>query len=471
MMNEPVAGDFWLDRSAGMPLWLIMAICVVFPWVLSLWLEPEAWSGWPDTPDPPIFRAAIHWGVGIGCLLVQNKVDGWVVVFLRAAFRPHRPGWLREDARDFGRFLVSFLKMLILLALCAGTMWGMISAFNYSPRFIIPISTTDKWKITAELYVIALVAVIGVWSLWIRFWRGPRAEDFEERFATALLRVPVWIIAVLCISVPVVLGSIVFQSVGWIVATIDPDSVLQPYFPFIALGAIAVQTRIDGAHNGVLSAAWLVSWVKAIVLALVSMAAFYLVSRYSWTIWMPAARYLHQSTPLTPTEAIGAVVALYCVAQIIVLTAVWGIWGKFFGPVRRPSGARGSSAIGGFSIVDSIGRFFESIGNEGAKLGMLVKGMLWFALCALLLSVGWWFLGQSPSVRVLNIIGWAFVVVGALILFKALQFIGAALKGTLTPGHPGVSDKSARTATEEEARRSARGDSDDSLVDSRRYRE
>jgi hypothetical protein len=470
MPSEPVVRDFWLDLSARMPLWVIAAICVVFPWVLSFWLEPAAWPGLPDTPDPPIFAATMRWGVGIGCVLVQNKVDGWLVVIVRAAVRPIRPGWLREDGRDFGRTIMSFTKLLILMALCLGATWGMISVLNYGTRFIIPISTTEKWKVLAELYSIMLVAVIGVWSLWIRFWRGPRPEDFEERVATALLRVPIWIIAVVCICVPIVLGSIVFQSVAWMVATIDPDFVLQPYFSFIVLGAIAVQTRSDGAHNAVLSVAWFVSWVKALVLALVSMAAFYLVSRYSGTIWMPVARYVHQSTPLTPNEAIGVVVALYFAVQIIVLTVLWRIWTKFSLPVRRPS-VSGSPATSDFAIVDSIGRFFESIGNEGAKLGMVVKGMLWFALCALLLSVGWWFLSVTPSLRFMNIVGWALVVVGVLVGFKALQFIGPAVKGTLTPSYPHVSDINARTATELEAETAARGHLSEPSVDSRTYRE
>jgi hypothetical protein len=469
--NEPVARDFWRDASARVPLWAIVAICIVFPWVLSLWLEPEAWPGWPTTPDPPIFRAGVRWGVGIGCMLVQNKIDGFLVLFARAAARPLRAGSLREDGRDFGRGTVSVFKMLILMALCVGVMSGMISLFNYTTRFIIPISTTEKWKVTAELYALALVAVIGVWSLWIRFWRGPRAEDFEERFATAILRVPLWVIAVVCIGIPAALTSIVFQDIRSIVASIDPDFPLQPYLVFVGLGAVSVQTQIDGAHHGVLSANWLVSWVKAIVLALASMAAFYLLSRYSWSLLFLSVRRVLQSTPLTPNEALVAVVAMYFGAQIAVLTGLWGIWRKFLIPVQRPSAPQGQPELGSVSIVDSIGRFFESVGNEGAKVGMLFKGMLWFALCVLLLLVGWWFLSSVSSVRLMNIIGWAFVVVGALVLFKALQFIGPALKGTLKPSYPRVSDINARTATELETETAARGHATGSSVDSRTYRD
>lgn len=116
----------------------------------------------------------------------------------------------------------------------------------------------------------------------------------------------------------------------------------------------------------------------------------------------------------------------------------------------------------GVSPMEALGRVSIEVGATIGKLIAFVKGTFWCALGAALICFFW------PPIGIFTLV---FIIAGVIAVGKGLSEIGPVLKGTPTPDHPSITEMNARTATEDEARRAARGDSGDTFVDSRRYRE
>lgn len=255
-----------------------------------------------------------------------------------------------------------------------------------------------------------------------------------------------------------VLGSLAFLM-GW--SEISSD----PYWPWawwvgLALAAIVVVTgshevanEIEDIRTGIKSRPNKLRWRPALlprvaILIVLSGAAFFIGMRLGQFILAD----IHQAGLRLPRIWPHLVEALI-VAEFtsIAVIGTWALCLKLWTSGLTPTGA--TAAVGGASLEVGVtlGKFFA-----------FAKGVLWCGFALLLVVISW-----PPSA----LISWAVIIGGVVAFGKGLREIGTLLKRTSIPDHPSVSEMNARTATEDEARRAARGDGGDSFVDSRRYPE
>jgi hypothetical protein len=255
-----------------------------------------------------------------------------------------------------------------------------------------------------------------------------------------------------------VLGSIA-SLMGWNEIGSDPD---WPWAWWVGLalavivvvaGSQEVSDEIEDIRTGIKSRPHKLRWRPALLprvamLIVLSGAAFFIGIQLGQFILADIQQTGLRLPKIWPHLIEALIVTEFTSIAVI---GTWALCLKLWTLGAKPTGV--AEAIGGVSL---------EVGATIGKLFAVVKGVLWCGFALLLVVISW-----PPS----GLISWAVLIAGVIVFGKGLREIGTVLKATPTPDHPSVSEMNARTATEDEARRAARGESGNTVADSQIYRD